>query len=366
MQDIDEENEVSNSEELLVQPNSSSGNDSPRSADEALRSGTQMHHPLYRNRMAPGSRPAFRSPVWANDRYAQMITPCSPRMDHSPFDAPQAVDNNDSSTVPARHPRRELEISTPLRKVILRKTRDPSAAKAGRADVQVTDPRLLVLSASQRAVSPIAQAPRQKTPQLPTWLEDPVLINPPWYQRAAQEVTTLSRPTKTILMQVGLLANPSLLRALDTASLKVCQRESLQGADLALSPTVGVIFCKMARLQYDMATIQKTVEEATGYYTRVLLIVEAVAFGELERDPEILRYTNTPLTPSVISMLPTLSDMIAQTGEDGAAGSAELIFACRGAIEVAKVIYSLSADEGAIQMAARLSSEHEVSTAYPS
>lgn len=190
------------------------------------------------------------------------------------------------------------------------------------------------------------------------WRQRATIRNPKWVQKVLAKLNELDvslHPPLHILIHDGLLKQRALIRSLhDGGFATAAQEQRMQGTDLALSFTTGVIFYRLGDIINDTEhALFTSVKQAVRYYKRVFVVFEVIPFqsvglpsaGKPRRDIE---NSIIPLTPAIEQAVGKFKRSIAislQRGTDGVIGDVEVIFALNGPSEITQLLRYVVTEE---------------------
>jgi hypothetical protein len=183
------------------------------------------------------------------------------------------------------------------------------------------------------------------------WRKDKCIQNPKWYggslrlsaSRSTSEGDNSPTPIP-IIIAAPILQNRPLYRALEEINFVPVEKDSphIQHVDLILSPSCGIIFHPLAKLEKDHAKLLHRLKSAAFYFTRVVLVLEVVPY-RLFKDPKSVAEL-VPVNEGIVKALSAFKRglEVAVNSQEGLIGSAEIVFASNGAGEVASMLRGLS------------------------
>lgn len=246
---------------------------------------------------------------------------------------------------------------------------DPKDAKASQQQQQTKSSTSTKPEAKGGTVPPAKAAPKQSTQVKVTAKSssnpskssrpDP-LKNPDWY--ALADPSSHSEGFRNELpILVGDRVNQCrpLLRALRYYDMNLIECDiQTQGADLALSPATAIIIRPLGSIVQDHAQLISDVKRAAFYFHRVIIVFEVVSYREIDKDPEADIEYPTPSDAVLAALAPLKRGLAVAIIPDRGQiiGTAEAVFARRGADEVAKVLRHL-AEQDDLKISARCTPE---------
>ena len=181
----------------------------------------------------------------------------------------------------------------------------------------------------------------------PEWRKHKSIQNPKWFGssiRLSASETVDSRIPVPIIIAAPILQNRPLYRALECINFVPVEKDSphVQHVDLIISPSTGIIFHPLAKLENDHAKLLHRLKSAAFYYTRVVLVLEVIPF-RLFKDPKSVADL-VPVNEGTVKALSAFKRglEVGVNSQDGLIGSAEIVFESNGAEEVASMLRGLS------------------------
>jgi len=181
------------------------------------------------------------------------------------------------------------------------------------------------------------------------WRKHKSIQNPKWYGgsirlSASESCDNNSRTPIPIIIAAPILQNRPLYRALECINFVPVEKDSphVQHVDLIISPSTGIIFHPLAKLEKDHAKVLHRLKSAAFYYTRVVLVLEVIQF-RLFKDPKSVADL-VPVNEGIVKALSAFKRglEVGVNSQEGLIGSAEIVFAANGAEEVASMLRGLS------------------------
>ena len=181
----------------------------------------------------------------------------------------------------------------------------------------------------------------KKQPQI-DWRENEAIDNPRWYTKLCARPSVGTPPIR-VLASLNLMRRRGLVKQLREAFILIDQKD-LQGADLALSPSIAVAFCNLQ--DTERGSLLEEVRLTAQRYRRVLLVVEVLPFASktclfIQRKEDV-----SPLTPSTLEGITRLKRALEELSSiDTKMGEVEVLFAVNGGAELTQVLRHILEDE---------------------
>ena len=182
-----------------------------------------------------------------------------------------------------------------------------------------------------------------------SWTEDSLLRNPSWTLKIP--ATTKHKLHKVpILAHIDVFNHRSFVAALEKNEFDMIDREdTMQGANLVLSPTIGVILCSLGDLPDKSQDLLDIVKVAAVHYRRVLVVLDSLSPPEIAQAGDGGEDLDSaglvgPLTPSVAHALPGFKRSISASMKQGyndVIGEREILFIKDGGKEIAAALRCL-------------------------
>ncbi|KAL7423088.1 hypothetical protein Q5752_002387 [Cryptotrichosporon argae] len=171
------------------------------------------------------------------------------------------------------------------------------------------------------------------------WVEHSAIKNPAWFAEVCKD-TRDDRPL-SILAKVDLGRQRELLHGLRQAGFDLIDRlESIQGTDLVLSPSVAILFRRIADIPAIRTTLIEEAKMAAAYFAHVLIVIETSPYAAFGRSPNPALASINPLSSTVLKEIATLRRALelSVASSDMSLGKPELVFAYDGADEVGRIL----------------------------
>jgi hypothetical protein len=176
------------------------------------------------------------------------------------------------------------------------------------------------------------------------WKDHKSIKNPKWYASSQRLCASRNNdPIPTYISNSVLQIRP-IFRAVESVNFNPVEIESehIQNVDMILSPSTGVIFTSLTKLPMNHTKLLNQIKGAAFYFTRVVVVMEVMPY-RLFKDPKSLAEC-TPLEGDIVKGLSTFKravEVSVNNGE-GLIGTAEIMYAMNGAVEVASVLRGIS------------------------